>query len=126
MNAHTQAVAAYGIPSHAHKPPRAIEYDIFAKITASMRSAIAGGAASSFPALAEALTANRRLWTELATDLASDDNLLPDELRAQLLGLAQFTLRHSDAVLRGEQSADVLVEMNVAVMRGLKGEGGAS
>ena len=125
MNAHTQAVAAYGIPSHAHKPPRAIEYDIFAKTTARLRAANAAGAAS-FPALAEALTANRRLWTELAIDLASDDNLLPDALRVQLLGLAQFTLRHSEAVLRGEQSADVLVDLNIAIMRGLKGEGVAS
>lgn len=125
MNAHAQALAAYGTPNSSHKPPRAIEYDLFAQITAGLRTAIGGGA-NAFPALAEALTANRRLWTELALDLASDGNGLPANLRGQLLGLAQFTLTHTEAVLRGDDDAEALVDLNIAVMRGLKGQGGVS
>lgn len=125
MNAHAQALAAYGTPNSSHKPPRSIEYDVFAQITARLRTAIGGGA-TSFPALAEALTANRRLWTELALDLASDENRLPENLRGQLLGLAQFTLTHTEAVLRGDEGAEVLIDLNIAVMRGLKDQGGVS
>lgn len=125
MNAHAQALAAYGAPTNAQKTPRAIEYDLFAKVTARLRAAIAGGK-MAFPALAAALTDNRRLWTELALDLASDGNALPTPLRAQLLGLAQFSLSHTEAVLRGEDEAEVLVDINLAIMRGLKGQEGLS
>lgn len=127
MNAHAQALAAYGAPTNAHKTPRGIEYDLFAQITARLRAAISGGK-TAFPALAAALTDNRRLWTELALDLASDDNALPIALRAQLLGLAQFSLSHTDAVLRGEDQAEagVLVDVNLAIMRGLQGQEGGS
>jgi flagellar protein FlaF len=125
MNAHALALAAYGKPTNAHKTPRAIEYDLFAQITSRLRTAIAGGKLA-FPALAAALTENRRLWTELALDLASDDNALPTALRAQLLGLAQFSLSHTESVLRGKDDAEVLVEINLAIMRGLKGQGGAA
>ena len=125
MNAHAQALAAYGTATSTNKTPRAVEYDVFARITARMRRAAADGA-TAFPALAAALTDNRRLWTELALDLASDGNQLPETLRAQLLGLAQFTMRHTDGILSGSVSADDLVEINLAVMRGLKGQGEAS
>jgi len=123
MNAHAQALAAYGTPNIAQKPPRAVEYDLLARITARIRAAISAGP-TAFPALAEALTENRRLWTEFALDLASDDNLLPADLRAQLLGLAQFTLSQTEAVLKGTDGAEALVEINVAIMRGLNGESG--
>ena len=123
MNAHAQALVAYGTPSRTHKPPRAVEYDLFAQVTSELRAAIGGGPAA-FPALAQALTANRRLWTELALDLASDENQLPETLRGQLLGLAQFTLTHTAAVLQGDGDAEVLVEVNIAVMRGLNGQEG--
>lgn len=122
MSAHAQALAAYGTATNTYKTPRAVEYDVFAGITARMRRAAADGA-TAFPALAAALTDNRRLWTELALDLASDGNRLPDTLRAQLLGLAQFTIRHTEAILRGSNSANDLIEINLAVMRGLKGQG---
>ncbi|CUX82961.1 MAG: flagella biosynthesis regulator FlaF [Roseibaca calidilacus] len=123
MNAHAQALAAYGTPNIAQKPPRAVEYDALAQVTARLRAAIAGGP-TAFPALADALDANRRLWTEFTFDLASDENLLPTALRAQLLGLAKFIMSHSDAVLNGRDHAEVLVDLNVAIMRGLNGESG--
>ncbi|MCL1628091.1 flagellar biosynthesis regulator FlaF [Roseibaca sp. V10] len=123
MNAHAQALAAYGTPNTAQKPPRAIEYDILAQITARIRAAIAGGP-MAFPALADALNANRQLWTEFAFDLASDDNRLPTDIRAGLLGLAQFTVTQTDAILRGESTAEAIIDVNVAIMRGLNGEGG--
>lgn len=125
MNAHSLAVAAYGKPNTAQKTARSAEYEIIARITSRMRKAQAGGA-TSFPALAEALTENRRLWTAFVVDLAAPDNQLPMALKAQLLSLAQFTLTHTDAIVAGHASADVLIEINTAVMRGLSGKADVS
>ncbi len=125
MNAHSMAVAAYGNPNTAQKTGRSAEYEVIARITWRLRKAIDGGAAS-FPALAEAMTENRRLWTEFASDLARSENQLPDSLKVQLLNLAQFTLIHTNAVLEGRADADVLVEVNTAIMRGLSGKADVS
>ena len=48
---------------------------------------------------------------------------LPALLRARLFWLYEFTASHSRAVLEGKAEATVLVEINTAVMRGLRGEG---
>lgn len=121
MNAHSMAVAAYGNPNTAQKTARSAEYEVIARITSRLRRAIDGGA-TSFPALADAMTENRRLWTEFSSDLARSDNQLPDSLKVQLLNLAQFTLTHTNAVLEGRADASVLVEINTAIMRGLSGK----
>ncbi|WFE73817.1 flagellar biosynthesis regulator FlaF [Roseinatronobacter sp. S2] len=125
MNAHVMAAAAYGVPNTAYKTPRTIEYELISKITSRLSTAIKAQP-FNFAALAEAMHENRRLWVELAMDLATPGNQLPDILRLQLLGLAQFSLRHIDQVLDGKDSADVLVDINLAVMRGLAGRAGGA
>ena len=50
---------------------------------------------------------------------------LPPALRAQLFYLYEFTDQHSRKVLAGNASIEVLVDINTAVMRGLRGETGA-
>lgn len=125
MNAHSMAVAAYGNPNTAQKTARSAEYEVIARITSRLRKAIDGGA-PSFPALAEAMTDNRRLWTEFTSDLASAENQLPGSLKVQLLNLAQFTLTHTNAVLEGRADAGVLVDINTAIMRGLSGKADVS
>lgn len=123
MNAHTQAIAAYRAPTSAQKCLRTIEYDLFAEITSRLRRAISTEG-EKFPVLVEAMNDNRRLWSELALDLANPENRLPESLRAQLLSLAQFTLNQTDAVLQGNAPAEILIDLNIAIMRGLKGQGG--
>ncbi|MGP9789913.1 flagellar biosynthesis regulator FlaF [Roseinatronobacter sp. NSM] len=125
MNAHVMAAAAYGVPNTAYKTPRTIEYELISKITARLSAAVKADP-FIFANLAEAMHENRRLWVELAIDLATPGNQLPDQLRVQLLGLAQFTLRHTDQVLDGKDRADVLVDINLAVMRGLSGKAGGA
>ncbi|WP_126978923.1 flagellar biosynthesis regulator FlaF [Frigidibacter oleivorans] len=120
MNAIHLAQSAYGSPASPLRTPRSVEYDLFARITQRLRSAHQQGR-PGFSALARALHDNRRLWTTLAADLARPDNGLPATLRARLLYLAQFTLSHSSKVLAGEASAEVLVDVNTAVMGGLRG-----
>jgi len=117
------AKTAYSAPRQAAiRTPRSIEYDAFAQITARLKAADGG----SFPTLVAALHDNRRLWTALAADVAESGNSLPEHLRAQLFYLAKFTRAHTSKILAGTEAADVLVEINTAVMRGLGQNGGAA
>ena len=92
-----------------------------ARITSRLRSASRADAVD-FPALAAALNDNRTLWTTFAVDLAGDGNALPQALRLQLLNLAQFVHNQTDAVLSGTDDAQALIDINLAVMRGLTGQ----
>ena len=55
-----------------------------------------------------------------AADVADRANGLPQDLRARIFYLAEFTDQHSSKVLSGKGKADVLVEINAAIMRGLR------
>ncbi len=121
MNATNLALNAYAPNRSPLRTGRSTELQLFADITARIRKAIQQGPAG-FPALAVALHENRRLWTTLAIDVADKDNSLPQALRAQIFYLAEFTHQQSSKVLTGAASADILVEINTAMMRGL-GEG---
>ncbi|WP_298677063.1 flagellar biosynthesis regulator FlaF [uncultured Lentibacter sp.] len=120
MNVQSQARAAYskhGAPTRTH---RGTEYEIFAKITNALRIASAKGP-QGFPELADAIHKNRQLWTLLATDVASKNNGLSQDLRARLFYLAEFTQEYSPKVLRQNASIAPLLEINAAIMRGLNG-----
>ena len=112
----------YGAANAHIRTPRSIEYDVLARVTARMKAACTEGA--SFGRLAEALTENNQLWTTLAGDVAEANNGLPAALRAQLFYLFEFTYQHTQKVLKGEAKAEVLIEINTAVLRGLAGQGG--
>lgn len=121
MNAVDRARLAYAGPTQPVRTPRDTEYDVIARVTHRLKSAAAD---DSFPRLAEALHDNRRLWTALASDVAGEGNGLPAPLRAQLFYLNEFTRQHSSKVLDGAATADALIEINTAVMRGLRRDGG--
>lgn len=121
MTAQILARAAYASPAAPTRTARSIEYDAFARVTHRLRIAIVSEH-GSFAALARALHDNRGLWTTLAADVADADNGLPQALRAQIFYLAEFTGRHSSKVLAGQADAEVLVEINTAIMRGLRHE----
>ncbi|WP_081805355.1 flagellar biosynthesis regulator FlaF [Actibacterium mucosum] len=101
----------------AVRTPRTTEYELFSRVTSQLK--VAAEDKANFPALAAALHANRRLWTTLAADVAEPGNQLPEQLRAQLFYLAQFTQHHTSQVLSGAESPEPLIEVNTAVMRGL-------
>jgi len=119
------ARAAYGTNAAPIRTHRNSEHDAFARVTARMRAGTAGPSAD-FPTLAAALHENRELWTVLAADVADTENRLPPELRAKVFYLAEFVEQHSARILRGKASADVLIEINTVVMKGLRPAGGAT
>ena len=103
---------------------RSVEYDLLALVTQRLRSAWANRA-TDFPALARAVDDNTRLWSTLASDVALPGNTLPAALRARLFYLYEFSAKHGRAVLDDKGSVEVLADINMAVMRGLRGDGGA-
>jgi flagellar protein FlaF len=126
MNSLVHASGAYGRAQTAARTPRGIEYEVIARITRRLKSAAAAREAD-YPGFIAALTDNLRLWTTLGMDVASAGNELPVPLRAQLFYLFEFTDRHSRKLLAGEAvSPDILIEINVSVLRGLRGDGAAA
>lgn len=123
MTAVAQARKAYEIGNPALRSPRSTEYEAFARVTRALSSAPCGGRGSD-PALVRALHENRRLWILLAASVADPDNGLPQELRARLFYLYEFSTFHTRRVLRGEAAVAPLIDVNTAVMAGLRGGGG--
>ena len=101
---------------------RRTEYEVIAQITRELRDA-AARARKDFPAYVEALDRNRKLWQAFAIDVSHDENPLPDELRARIFYLAEFTENHTRKILRERVSVLPLLEINMAILRGLKPEG---
>lgn len=116
------AQAAYAPASAATHTPRDVEYHAFAYVTGQLadardRAHETGGMAR----LAEALHENVRLWAALAADCASEGNQLPVPLRAQIIGLANFARTYMARVLAGGETVDALIDINMAIMKGLRG-----
>lgn len=118
MNAQMMARSAYASATAKIKSPRNTEYDAFARITRQLK---ASSATHEFQALARAIHDNRRLWTLLAADVLEPENELPAPIRARIVYLAEFVFQHSSKVLAGNATADALIDINKAIMRGLHG-----
>lgn len=117
MNAYQSAQhSAYGT-TNTVRSDRGVEYDAFARITAAMKSA-----SENFPALIRAIDENRRLWTIIATDVADENNGLPQDLRARIFYLAEYTLTQTVKIIRREATAESLIEINTMMMRGLRAQ----
>lgn len=120
MNAFTPTTQhGYAATATMMRSTRDAEYDIFSRVTGMLRQAERQG--RSAPTIA-AVHKNNELWTILATDLAEPGNALPDEVKAGLLSLAGFSIRHGHAVMAGDATTDALIDINLSVMKGLRGE----
>ena len=95
------------------------EYMVISRVTRMLQNAVV-----SVDRMAEihAAHANNELWTALAADLASSGNALPDQLKANLISLAIFSVRHGRKVLSENASIEPLLEINLRIMKGLRGE----
>jgi flagellar protein FlaF len=110
--------------------PRDIEYQAFVYVTALMtdaRDARDLPDTARLARMAEAMHQNVRLWAALAADCASDGNKLPNPLRNAIIDLANFARIHMARVIDGKDTIDALIDVNLSIMKGLKGlEGGAA
>lgn len=97
---------------------RALEREVFSRITGRLstadRNAHGGGAA-----FYEALCDNKKLWMTLALDLVKETNTCPPDLKRSLLGIAAFVETHTARVIEGGATADILVEINQNILKGL-------
>ncbi|WP_170771591.1 flagellar biosynthesis regulator FlaF [Ruegeria conchae] len=119
MTPQTLAQRAYAQSAAPTRTPRDTEYEAISKITHRLKSA-AARRETDFSAFVQALHENRRLWSVLATDVADADNALPNNLRARIFYLAEFTEQHSSQVLGNKATVEPLLEINMAVLRGLR------
>jgi flagellar biosynthesis activator protein FlaF len=111
------SINSYKSAISATENPRQTEYRLFALVTKALMDAKeAGGKGKKFIA---AVDWNRRMWLTLQMDLASDQNGLTDELRAQLISVAIWVDKHSSVCLRGDASIDPLISVNRTIMEGL-------
>ena len=72
---------------------------------------------------AEAIYYNSRLWTRLLDDLASAENALTDELKANLISIGIFVIKHFGK-MREDKSLDfsIAIELSETINRGLSSE----
>lgn len=116
------AHAGYNQTKKLTATPRQIEAQIFSRIAADMEMAAkTGEGALHMPALARAIHDNNQLWSALMADLAAEGNELPEELKANLISLGGFSLRHGAKVLSGDAEVTELVELNRSISAGLRG-----
>jgi flagellar protein FlaF len=120
MTPNANARAAYG-NTVATRSARDAEYSAFANVTRRLRDAHDLGK-NDFPGLCRAVLENSRLWGMLEDDLIDDRNQLPPTLRAQLVSLAAFVHRHGRAVIGRRANAEALIDINTAIMKGLRGD----
>jgi flagellar protein FlaF len=119
MDVASRAVHGYRAVQLQTQSARSIEAKLFAEITAELVRARRSGA-PAFRELTAALHRNRTLWDALLADLALESNALPAPLKAQLIQLGHFVGKFTGSVLKGEDDAQVLIDVNNAILEGLR------
>lgn len=74
--------------------------------------------------LDEALKFNQRLWTVFQSELVSEENPLPEEVRRNLLDLSWFVDKRTFETLANPKatSLNVLIDINRHIAEGLAGQ----
>ncbi len=121
MNAIELARQAYAPSTASIRTPRSIEAQLISEITSRLSQTDA-----SYASIVSAVHDNRQMWTALAVDVADAANGLPQELRASIFYLAEFTDIHSQKFLRGDADLQALIDINTSVIRGLRSAVGAT
>ena len=120
MNPAPFRMAQAGFGSQVVRTDRDNEYEAFLRVTRQLQRAHAE--ADRLEAI-RAANNNIQLWTILAADLMHPENRLPAELKAGLISLALFSMRHSHKIILGDADLEPLIDVNTRIMKGLRGEG---
>lgn len=116
---------AYQSAQRRAETPRDVEHRLFGQVTRALIDA-EGRGREDLAGLIDALDWNRRVWSAFATDCAMPGNQLPDSLRAQIVSLSLFVSRYSSDVMRAEAPMEPLIDINKAIMEGLRASAATS
>lgn len=113
---------AYQQSTKSTASPRSVERQLLTRLTSALIAADKNRD-SDKAGLARALGKNLEFWTVIATDVASEGNQLPAELRSQLFYLFEFTRHVTSKVMSGDNKVSItpLIEINQNIMKGLQG-----
>lgn len=111
------SIKAYQRAATQADTPRELEYRAFGQVTAGLVRVLEEGA--PLGQVAEALDANRRLWSVLSADCSVPENQLPLAVRGQIISLAMWVARYSSQVLREGAEIEPLIDVNRTMMEGL-------
>lgn len=114
------AYKAYGQVTQRTATGRALEHSLFEQVTRDLQSVLDDGGENT-GAWGDAIYRNLQLWTIIATDLLSPENMLPNETKAGLITLSEFVRRTSMKVLAGAEGLADIIEVNRTIMAGLDG-----
>ena len=112
------SVTAYQKAQHANESLRTTEYRLFAQVTGALMEVEKAGRHDAVR-LIDVLDWNRRVWSALASDCASEGNSLPDSVRAGIISLAIWVSRYSSSVVQEGESLEPLIDVNKDIMAGL-------
>ncbi len=110
---------AYQQAAQRAESPRDTEYRLFGEVTRALIEA-EGTDPTDFATRIKAIDWNRRLWSALATDCASDGNSLAPQVRASIISLNLWVIGHSSQVMRREEAFGPLIDVNRLIMQGLR------
>ena len=114
---------AYHQSARTTASPRAVERQLLSRLTTAI--VVAQKNRDGDPAgFVRALGKNLEFWTVVATDVASESNQLPAELRSQLFYLFEFTRHHTRKLMADDGrklDAEPLIDLNQNIIRGLQG-----
>jgi len=111
-------------------PPGAIDIDCFRRVTAALTHCAAetaggqDGGHERRQRLVRTIYDNMALWGEVLHKMLRGRSDLPEPLRAQLIELAEVSIRHCSHVLRGDAALDPLIAVNRSIIDGLQPGGG--
>jgi flagellar protein FlaF len=110
-------LAAYAKTNSVVRTPREQERDIIALVTQRLRAA--SSAKDDAILLARAVSDNTTVWYILISDLASEGNQLPIDLRAQIVSVGLAVIRECEKLNKSDVDLDFLISINQAIIEGL-------
>jgi len=109
---------AYTKNQNVTDSPRDVEYRLLANVTGALVEA--QKEPDNTKKRVESAIWNRDVWAAFRVDLSSNQNGLPEELKASLVSLSLWIERETMAVMDGTGDIDALIEINRNIMGGLK------
>jgi len=112
------SLKAYQTTAARAEDPRQTEYRLFGQVTRALMEA-EKLERSQIRERMDALDWNRRMWSLLASDCASDGNKLPAQIRANIISLSIWVNKHTSLVMRHKEEIGPLIDVNRIIMQGL-------